>query len=299
VTAPIFMSENLETTNCLLCGGAETQVLVAVPETPARIVRCVHDGFVFVNPRYTTRAVRELHTGGWADLQKERFDIFRRKILEAEAAAIKRVRPAGGKLLDVGCATGTLFDYFAEPIWELYGLDLSRANVAALRTRINVRASEGQLSDIHYPDKFFDVVSMLDTFYYVPDPRTELREIRRILKPGGLLAIEIPGFNYRFLRNRGPIAFLLNRQWTTFDPASGHLYYWSGKSLRALLEKAGFRVVKVVAQQASLGRGGIWRLINDLHFLLARTLMSISSGRLSIAGKELYLAVNDPVSAAA
>jgi len=61
-----------------------------------------------------------------------------------------------------------------------------------------------------------------------------------------------------------------------------------------LLELAGFRLLDVIPQQASRARSGVWTVLNDLHFALARVLFAASGGRLSIAAKELYLSAKVP-----
>ena len=52
----------------------------------------------------------------------------------------------------------------------------------------------------------------------------------------------------------------------------------------------GFRVIKVVPEQASISRGDVGRAVNEIHFAIARSLFMATAGRVSIAGKELYVA---------
>jgi hypothetical protein len=140
------------------------------------------------------------------------------------------------------------------------------------------------------------VVTVLDTLYYVPQPLEELREIHRILKDDGILTLEIPGYRYSFLRERGVLCWLLDGQWSRGLADSSHLFYFSPRTIRLLLEKAGFELRKMVPEQASLGRTGALGLLNDLHFALARALFRVTGGNFSFAGKELYLAVKKPSS---
>ena len=101
-------------------------------------------------------------------------------------------------MLDVGCGGGATIRRLAEaaPEGKVYGIDYSAASVAVAR-RANARRIEegcvdirqGTVSQLPFPDAMFDFVSAVETHYYWPDLSQDLREILRVLKPGGRLAI--------------------------------------------------------------------------------------------------------------
>src|SRR4029077_19648788 len=79
---------------------------------------------------------------------------------------------------------------------KVYGIDHSAASVAAARAanarwlagnRVDIQ--QGSVSDLPFPDSMFDVVTAVETHYYWPDLVADLREIRRVLKPGGRLVV--------------------------------------------------------------------------------------------------------------
>jgi SAM-dependent methyltransferase len=280
--------DRLEYVNCILCGRNDVEPAIKAAGA-AGIVKCRNDGLLYMNPRPGVPSVRAFHTRFVREDNLELFDAYRRKILQREAEAIKKIKPAGN-LLDLGCATGTFFENFQSRDWRLYGVDSSFLGVGAARTRYNADVFCGTLREAEYPTEFFDVVTILDTLYYVPDPLAELTEARRILKNDGLLAVELPGLTYSLLRERGPVCWLLDRKWMR-GFGSVHLYHFSPSTTRLLLQRTGFRVIKMIPEQASLGRQGISRLLNNLHFAVTRLLFTASVGRVSIAGKEFYLAI--------
>jgi colanic acid biosynthesis glycosyl transferase WcaI len=282
------MDEPLESVSCLLCGGTETRV-VARGMGRAQLVRCRNDGLVFLAPRPTEPFLREFHSGFVRSDNLELFDGYRREILGREAEAVKAFVP-GGSLLDVGCATGTFFDNFPEGRWRLFGVDTSGLGVEQARANRRAQVFRGTLTEAQFPADFFDVVTILDTIYYTRDPRAELREVRRILKEGGLLAIEIPGLTYTFLREKDPVCWLVDGRPSRGLANSHHLYYFSPKTIRLLLEETGFRLIQMIPEQASLRGGPFHRILNGLHFRAARALYRGTRGRISIAAKELYLA---------
>jgi SAM-dependent methyltransferase len=282
------MDDHLDYVNCILCGNSDAEVFVR-GAGPSPIVKCRSDGLLYMNPRPEASRVRAFHTHFVRKDNLELFDGYRRKILEREAEAIKRIKPAGN-LLDIGCATGTFFENFESGVWRLHGIDTSRLGVEAAQARYNADVFCGTLREAQYPTEFFDAVTMLDTLYYSPDPKAELIEIHRVLKNDGLLAVELPGLAYSLLRERGPLCWLLDRKWTRGFTNSYHLYYFSASTLHALLESTGFELIKMLPEQASLGRQGIARKVNGLHLSVTRSLFKFTGGRFSIAAKELYLA---------
>jgi hypothetical protein len=115
-------------------------------------------------------------------------------------------------------------------------------------------------------------------------------EIRRVLKDEGLLAVELPGYLYSVWREKGVLCWLLDGQWIRGFDATHRLYYFSPATTKLLLERTGFRWLRMLPEQASLRGRGAARALNEIHFALARLLFRASAKRVSLAGKELYLA---------
>jgi SAM-dependent methyltransferase len=101
-------------------------------------------------------------------------------------------------VLDVGCGGGKTIHTMATMASEgkVYGIDYSQASVVAAR-RTNrqwiqsgrVDVQQASVSSLPYPNSTFDLVSAVETHYYWPPPVADLREILRVLKPGGRLVI--------------------------------------------------------------------------------------------------------------
>jgi SAM-dependent methyltransferase len=101
-------------------------------------------------------------------------------------------------VLDVGCGGGKAVERLAVVASEgkVCGIDYSPASVAAARSR-NKRAiaagkvniQQASVSKLPFDDSSFDLVSAIETHYYWPEPVADLREILRVLKPGGRLVV--------------------------------------------------------------------------------------------------------------
>jgi hypothetical protein len=130
---------------------------------------------------------------------------------------------------------------------------------------------------------------MIDMFYYVDDPREELREVRRILKPNGVLAIEITGQAYMFFRSRGLITFMLEGRWSRFNSDS-HLFWFNPAGLRMLLEQSGFRPVAWRIVPSPVQSNRFSRFISSGYYRVYSALAGHSMNMLNWAPKYICLA---------
>jgi len=101
------------------------------------------------------------------------------------------------KLLDLGCGRGEFLRGFMRCGVQGYGADQSSA-AAQLCSDAEIRIADFENATIPYDDGFFDVVyskSVLEHFYY---PERLVREIRRVLKPGGLAITMVPDWEHNY-----------------------------------------------------------------------------------------------------
>lgn len=105
-------------------------------------------------------------------------------------------------VLDAGCGTGGLIRRLAplHPEWRWTGLDASPLACGFARTRVpaGVAVVEGTLERLPFADASFDAVVSADVLYHVDDDLTALRELRRVLKPGGCVVINVPAHRWLF-----------------------------------------------------------------------------------------------------
>ena len=102
------------------------------------------------------------------------------------------------RILDVGCGGGRTIARLASlaPHAAVYGVDYASACVATANHTNAASIAEGRVhvmlgtvSALPFEPEFFDIVTAVETHYYWPDLLHDLREIRRVLKPGGTVAI--------------------------------------------------------------------------------------------------------------
>jgi 2-polyprenyl-3-methyl-5-hydroxy-6-metoxy-1,4-benzoquinol methylase len=141
-----------------------------------------------------------------------------------------------GRLLDVGCHTGIFLDVARRAGWETCGVEPSRWSAERARAR-GLTVVHSTLAEADFPEGSFDVVTMWDVIEHLADPYQELLRAQRLLRPNGLLALSTMNVDAWFPR-------LLGRRWPWYMQM--HLYYFTPKTLRQMLERAGFRMVEAV-----------------------------------------------------
>jgi SAM-dependent methyltransferase len=102
------------------------------------------------------------------------------------------------RLLDIGCGGGRMLRRLAEraPQGRAFGIDHAPASVAAAR-RLNAEAidagrvvvQQGSVSHLPFEDASFELATAVETHYYWPEPVADLREVLRVLAPGGRLLL--------------------------------------------------------------------------------------------------------------
>lgn len=90
---------------------------------------------------------------------------------------------------------------------------------------------------IHFPDQHFDVVKIRGVIEHLPDPLGDLYEVYRILRAGGIIAVNTP--------NIGSICATIYKEKFRMVSPTRHVYYSSTKTLSTMLKKVGFNVTKV------------------------------------------------------
>lgn len=233
--------ENLST--CKLCGSTNHEhILDAEDHYSKRIfslVRCSNCELVFTNPRPTENEISEYYPPAYHGESGKRFHFiiekmvhyFRKRIAEK----IDSYFQVSGRILEVGTGRGTLLSEMAKKGWISIGTENSKKLVKEVTDTLGVRVFLApNLQDCKFPDNYFDVVICYHVLEHLPDPFTTLKEIHRIIHPGGLLITTVPNFD-------GFTARFSKSHWFGID-VPRHLFHFTPKTLENALSRIGFQI---------------------------------------------------------
>jgi SAM-dependent methyltransferase len=273
---------------CPLCGKQAAQPLATYPELTW--VRC-ECGLIYKRSEQPDPEAAQFYESGYfgAGEQGRRYTHrLRRRIQKSRNQildALNHAKP--GPLLDIGCSVGYTLTAARDLGLLPAGTDLSSYAIEACRAQ-GFRAEPGRLDALPFAAAEFGFVTMKHVLEHTPEPRTALREVRRVLRPGGALFIAIPHAGYGKSR-RSPQS---SRFYLPAAHGREHFVYYTPATLSRLLTEEGFRVVQVhpalLHRAASLPRRLGEALLAPLR-ALGQALLSAAQAR-----KEFWLvAVRD------
>jgi len=169
---------------------------------------------------------------GYADYLASEFVL--RKEFRRMVDKIREHGVSAGRLLEVGCAYG-FFLLEAQEYFDCYGVEISETAAKSSQSRgLNVHCGTVTAGFLKENDPF-DVIVMLDVIEHLQNPPEVLNLLHATLNRGGLLMISTGDWN-------SILARIMRKHWRLMTPPQ-HLFYFSRKTLTALLAKTGFRVV--------------------------------------------------------
>ena len=141
-----------------------------------------------------------------------------------------------GKILDVGCGGGGYLYRLKQWGWDTYGVEPSETGVRQARS-LGLNVAHGMVEDGRFESDFFDVIRLSNVVEHLPQPKITFREIRRILKPEGIVYLTVPN-------TRSLVFWLFGANWYALE-APRHVISYSPVTLKALADATGFEVARI------------------------------------------------------
>jgi len=230
---------------CNICGSQDTRLVFQ--KWSFRIVQCIECGLVYVNPRAFRIEEDDYFQGPYlSTIEKDGKLDPGIATLYGEIIYNLGSRAPLGKLLDVGCAMGHFLGFAKRYGWDVEGVECSPYAADYAEKRFGAKVHPVcTLSDAKLQKDTYNSCVLVEVIEHLPDPRETMREVWRVLQPGGLVYLTTPNFSsYRSL--------LMREEWTAVIPI-GHLYYFDANTLGHLLLSLGFINVENLTGPSDFG----------------------------------------------
>ncbi len=252
-------SERFLVESCPVCGGNDFRPLTQVGPHP--VLRCRACGLGLTNPQPSDAELGEIYgpdyvltdesdvAGAAMVLRSKRatadhyLDLLAPYLGDASPSARPgSSRRAGGdaapakRLLEIGCGAGNFLVRAADRGFEVTGLEYSPHAAERARKNLNGRGQVlvGEVSSLAGQRDVYDGCVLCDVIEHVRHPDDFVRDILRLLKPGGVLLVVTPSLDSWSAR-------ALGSRWMEYK--AEHLYYFSPATITRLLEHKGYREV--------------------------------------------------------
>lgn len=236
--------KNIEITNCPVCDNTKFSEYLTTKDffftqEDFTLSKCDNCDFVFTNP-IPSNLSKYYETEEYLSHNSSKGGIISRIYSSVRTMNVKRKYDlvsnycTKGNILDVGCGTAELLQYFKNNDWTTTGIEPNEnaRNIAIKTNGINV-FDEDALAD--FPTKSFDVISMWHVLEHVSKLNKRLTEVSNLVKDDGTMIFALPNLD-------SPDSKKYGKHWSALD-VPRHLYHFTQNSFEKLISKHGLKLV--------------------------------------------------------
>ena len=265
------MNTQSEWVKCNFCGNnnrddfdvvLKERIMKKAPlESGFQLVRCNKCGLMYVNPRpkveYLARYYYEEWYGyGEGIIPRSSESNFTNNYFRWRFEKISKYCPSG-KVVDVGCQTGGLLKCFYDGGYDVYGIELSDSYRKFCIEQFGFVVFK-DLFDVPFVNDSVDIVTFIHCLEHVPNPRQQMKKAYDMLRPDGLLVIEVPSADSLMFR------IFKRNLWGLMLPM--HLYQFTSDVLKSQLKLIGFDIMEI--NQLPMANNIIYSLVYLLSDIL-------------------------------
>lgn len=198
-----------------------------------RLVKCQACGMIYESPRYDAATIVKGYMASQEAGHDSQYPMRVNSFYQALRKHAKRIPPPGARILDIGTAGGAFLDAAKQYGYDAHGMEPSADLVARGKAR-GLQIEQGTIESHSFQPGSFDMVCLWDVIEHLPDPKMALIEIRKLLKPDGILLINFPDIGTTQAKLAG------RRFWWIL---SVHLHHFTRDSIKNICDKAGFEAI--------------------------------------------------------
>lgn len=209
------------------------------------IYKCLHCGLVSLDFERGAADHEAIHDYWWRQAWLDTYSKFKERIdlNYTEKLRFLEDKVDGRKLLDVGCGCGFFLSVAKREKWDAVGVDISQPAIEYAKNVLGLNVFLSTVPEAHFPDNYFDLITMWDVLEHLDEPFELMSELRRILKLNGFLVIETPNAK-SLIHLITHLTYKLSLGWLTYFVKRiyipSHLFYFSKFTLVDMLLRNGF-----------------------------------------------------------
>lgn len=231
---------------CELCNSQDFNIIATeIREGPGAILQCRRCGLALLDIRQTEHDLEKYYNEEYqrtnslrlGKLQTPR-EHFQDSFSSSEQV-FEKVRPylaSDKRVLEIGCGSGGLLSRIKPFVKEAVGVELNKDFVNYIKRDLGITAFAQDVNSMNLPDESFDIVMCIMTLDHLPNPSQTVATMKRLLKPGGIIYIEVPN------RNEALNHYLPEpnqNKFNTFFWHKAHYFYFTKDTLTILLKNIG------------------------------------------------------------
>ena len=224
---------NAEYHTCRLCGASERQKILSDIITSYNdrfeLKQCNHCALVTTDPMPSEALLQQYYDRDYwqtgATKTSTVFDTLYRMRMTPIVSAIRQQSNYDSKILDWGCGDGSFIRLLRNFGLHCFGID-------AYMTDLNdPQISATTIEKADFPVEYFDIITCFHVLEHLADPLTSVKHALKLLKPGGLIIVEVPNLDSVGFR-------IFKRRWQPLEIPT-HLHHFTPGTLQKVFETAG------------------------------------------------------------
>lgn len=233
---------------CAICGNPSPKIICrrVRDSSHIKVLSCKKCGLVYLEQPDNIKEVYDFYSNSYSGYYKQE------EVNDARFQLIKPYLQKRKSVIEIGCSRGDFLLRVKPYAGRISGIELKKEDVRYARRNNRLNIFELPVEEFKCKEKF-DIVCCFQVFEHIPDPNLFLRSLRKIIKPRGIIFIEVPSIDDPLLNLYRLPGF------DKFYFKSYHLYLYSKETLRKILKKNGFDA-KITLQQR-------YSLTNHLHWI--------------------------------
>ena len=161
-----------------------------------------------------------------------------------------------GSLLDLGCSSGSFFEFIKGEPWKLHGIEMSADCARIAVEKSGAEVFVGDIVKAPFPPESFDVITCFDVLEHLYEPRQVMAKVMEWLKPGGIFYVLIPNIDSAEAR-------VFRSYWAGLE-LPRHLFHYSPASLSFLAKSVGLHEISLVTRRNEAVGVNIRYFLDDL-----------------------------------